>query len=206
MPRVPPVKRDAVAALVRRMIADGTLKPGADVPFSTVLSKATGVGEGTCRRAVRKLVADGTLARGVSPGSRLRVARPGAGAGAGADRARENLSRALAGRRRAERLTQVELAALLGVPVTTVGHAETGRTWQGRPFWEDAARLLGGDLLDRYDACRAAVDEPEAAGEDEAPGEPGPVLPVLQVSVAITADGVLITWPGGAQTLARPPG
>ena len=55
-------------------------------------------------------------------------------------------------------LTQAELAALAGVSVTTVGHAETGRTWQSRRFWEraDTALRAAGDLLRLHDAYRAA--------------------------------------------------
>jgi hypothetical protein len=74
------------------------------------------------------------------------------------------LSGGLAARRRAHRLTQPELAALTGVSVTTVGHAETGRLWQSRRFWERADAVLGaaGGLLRLHDAYRRAV---AAAGQ-----------------------------------------
>jgi hypothetical protein len=41
-------------------------------------------------------------------------------------------SRIADGARHAADLTQTDLAALVGRSVTTVGHAETGRTWQSR--------------------------------------------------------------------------
>src|SRR5258708_7042445 len=59
----------------------------------------------------------------------------GAGAGARAG--------GLASRGRANGLTQPELAGRVGVSVTTVGHAETGRLWQSRQFWERADAILG---------------------------------------------------------------
>jgi hypothetical protein len=33
-------------------------------------------------------------------------------------------------------LTQPQLAAVTGMSVTSIGHAETGRLWQSRRFWE----------------------------------------------------------------------
>ena len=66
---------------------------------------------------------------------------------------------ALAGRRRGAGMTQIELAAIVGVSVTTVGHAETGRLWQSRNFWERADKALGahGLLLRHHDDYRAAA-------------------------------------------------
>jgi hypothetical protein len=66
---------------------------------------------------------------------------------------------ALAARRRRAGMTQIELAAIVGVSVTTVGHAETGRLWQSRGFWERADKALGahGLLLRRHDDYRAAA-------------------------------------------------
>jgi Helix-turn-helix domain len=157
--------------------------------------------------ALRALAADGTLTRGVSAGARLRVAQSGMGAAFDAEALRAALSKALAGRRRAEGLTQPDLAAMLGVSVTTVGHAETGRVWQSRDFWRDADHLLGGGLLDLYDTYQAArpAAAPETAGRAAAE-EPAPALPVLPASVTITPDGVAVVWPDGTKTLARPPG
>ena len=42
---------------------------------------------------------------------------------------------------------------------TTVGHAETGRLWQSRQFWEraDSGLGAGGALLRLHDAYRAAA-------------------------------------------------
>jgi hypothetical protein len=116
------------------------------------------------------------------------------------------LSRALAARRRAAGLTQPELAKLLGVSVTSVGHAETGRVWQSGGFWRQADGLLlaGGALLRMHEDYQAAIVRPAPAA---APGpfRAGPV-PVLPASVIITPDGVAVTWPDGTQTVARPPG
>jgi DNA-binding transcriptional regulator YhcF (GntR family) len=199
---VAPIKRDAAAALIRSMIADGTLKPGDPVPSGAALARETGSCALTCRAALRALLTDGTLTRGVSAGARLRVAQASPGDGADADALRRALSAALAERRRAAGLTQPALAALLGVSVTTVGHAETGRAWQARGFWLRADAVLGGtgDLLRRYDQRRAAEVRPAAL---EAPAPPAP--PVLPASVAITQEGVAVTWPDGTETLVTPP-
>jgi transcriptional regulator with XRE-family HTH domain len=199
---VAPIKRDAVAALVRGMIADGTLKPGGAAPSGLALARETGYSIATSRAALRALLREGTLTRGVSTAARLRVAQPGGNCHPDEETLRDALSRTLAARRRAEGLTQPGLADLLGVSVTTVGHAETGRMWQSRDFWWRADALLGGDLLSRYDAYQAA----RAAPEEPAAEEPPEPLPVLPASVTITPDGVAIVWPDGTETLARPPG
>jgi DNA-binding XRE family transcriptional regulator len=148
-----------VAAVIRRQIADGTLRPGQPAPSGAELSRAFGFSTLTCRKALRALIADGLLVPGPSPNARPRVADPRA-----PDRERDladaarALSAGLAARRHAAGLTQAELAALAGVSVTTVGHAETGRTWQSRRFWEraDTALRAAGDLLRLHDAYRAA--------------------------------------------------
>jgi DNA-binding GntR family transcriptional regulator len=148
-----------VAAVIRRQIADGTLRPGQPAPSGAELSRAFGFSTLTCRKALRTLIADGLLVPGPSPNARPRVADPQAPDLERdlADAARA-LSAGLAARRHAAGLTQAELAALAGVSVTTVGHAETGRTWQSRRFWEraDAALHAAGDLLRLHDAYRAA--------------------------------------------------
>jgi transcriptional regulator with XRE-family HTH domain len=208
---VAPLKRDAVVGLVRDMIADGTLSPGASVPSGAALARKTGYSTLTCRGALRSLLADGTLTRGASATARLRVTPPGGGGTFGAAALRVALSKALAARRRAAGMTQPEFAAKLGVSVTTVGHAETGRVWQARGFWLRADLELGasGDLLRMFDQYKAAqadgyageVEADEAAPEDLAPA--GPVLPV---SVTITPEGVSVIWPDGTETLATPPG
>jgi Helix-turn-helix domain len=53
--------------------------------------------------------------------------------------------------RRAAGLTQPQLAEVVGVSVTSVGHAETGRLWQSRRFWEhvDKGLSAGGELTGR---------------------------------------------------------
>jgi DNA-binding GntR family transcriptional regulator len=148
-----------VAAAVRRQIADGTLRPGQPAPSGAELSRAFGFSTLTCRKALRALIADGLLVPGPSRNARPRVADPAAPDLERdlADAARA-LSAGLAARRHAAGLTQVELAELARVSVTTVGHAETGRTWQSRRFWEraDAALHAAGELLRLHDAYRAA--------------------------------------------------
>ena len=148
-----------VAAVIRRQIADGSLRPGQPAPSGAELSRAFGFSTLTCRKALRALIAEGLLVPGPSPNARPRVADPQA-----PDLERDlayaarALSAGLAGRRHAVGLTQAELAELAGVSVTTVGHAETGRTWQSRRFWEraDTALRAAGDLLRLHDAYRAA--------------------------------------------------
>ena len=199
-----PLKRETVASMVRDMIADGTLKPGGPAPSGAALARKTGYCTLTCRGALRSLLTDGTLTRGASPNARLRVAT--ADGGTDPDAPRGSLSAALAARRHAAGLTQPQLATLLGMSVTTVGHAETGRLWQSRDFWRQADQVLGaaGTLLHMYDQHQAAAGRTEAEEFPEAP-EPSPTV-LLPVSVTITPDGVLVVWPDGTQTLAAPPG
>jgi DNA-binding GntR family transcriptional regulator len=151
-------RRYAQAAdIVRDRITAGTLRPGEPAPSGAELARITGYAPRTCRRALRALIADRTLTAGPSPNARPRVAAPGRPAEA-ADAARA-LSAALAARRHAADLTQTDLAAFVGRSVTTVGHAETGRTWQARQFWENCDKALNahGALLRLHDAYRAAT-------------------------------------------------
>ena len=145
------------AAIVRDRITAGTLRPGEPAPSGAELARITGFASPTCRRALRALIADGTLTAGPSPNARPRVAAPGRPAAA-ADAA-SALSAALAARRHAAALTQTDLAAIVGRSVTTVGHAETGRIWQARQFWENCDKALDahGALLRLHDAYRAAT-------------------------------------------------
>jgi DNA-binding GntR family transcriptional regulator len=148
-----------VAAAVKGQIADGTLRPGQPAPSGAALSRMTGYSTLTCRRALRVLIADGVLLPGPSRNARPRVAGPPQQPAerdlAAAARA---LSAGLAARRRARGLTQPGLAAVLGVSVTTIGHAETGRLWQSRHFWEhtDAVLEAGGALLRLHEAYGGA--------------------------------------------------
>ena len=90
--------------------------------------------------------------------------------------------------------------------VTSVGHAETGRVWQSRAFWEraDGVLLAEGALLRLHDDHQAAVVRPAPAGS---PGTAcAAPVPVLPASVTITPDGVAVVWPDGTRALARPPG
>jgi hypothetical protein len=158
-----------VAAAIRSQVADGTLRPGQPAPSGAALSRVTGYSTLTCRRALRLLIAEGVLTPGPSRNARPRVAGPPQ---LPAERdlaaAARNLASGLAARRRAKGLTQPELAARAEMSVTTVGHAETGRLWQSRDFWERADTVLGagGDLLRLHDAYREAG----ASGASEAPG------------------------------------
>ena len=168
-----------VAAAIRRQIADGTLRPGQPAPSGAELSRAFGFSTLTCRKALRTLITDGLLVPGPSRNARPRVADPQAPDLerdlADATRA---LSAGLAARRHAAGLTQAELAALAGVSVTTVGHAETGRTWQSRRFWEraDTALRAAGDLLRLHDAYRAA-SSPTMPPTGPAPAPASPAYP-----------------------------
>jgi hypothetical protein len=162
-----------VAEDVRAQIADGTLRPGQPAPSGAALSRATGYSTLTCRKALRMLIADGALIPGPSRNARPRVAgppRPPVERDLAA--AARALAAGLAGRRRARGLTQPELARRVGVSVTTVGHAETGRLWQSRQFWEraDAILVAGGALLRLHDVYRAAAATGTA---DNGPGGSG---------------------------------
>jgi DNA-binding transcriptional regulator YhcF (GntR family) len=165
-----------VAAAVRGQIADGTLRPGQPAPSGAALSRMSGYSTLTCRRALRALVADGVLVVGPSRNARPRVA---GGAQPRAERdlaaAARALSAGLAARRRATGLTQPGLAAHACVSVTTVGHAETGRLWQSRRFWERVDAVLGahGDLLRLHDAYREAAAAGADGGGDGAAGAAG---------------------------------
>jgi hypothetical protein len=169
--RKPVPKYARVAAAVKGQIADGTLRPGQSAPSGAALSRLTGYSTLTCRRALRILIADGVLLPGPSRNARPRVAglaqQPGERDLAAAARA---LSTGLAKRRRANGLTQPELALLMDVSVTTVGHAETGRLWQSRDFWANADNVLcaDGDLLRLHEAFGAA----SAASGVDLPGKP----------------------------------
>lgn len=224
-----------VAAAVKGQVADGTLRPGQPAPSGAALSRVTGYSTLTCRRALRVLIADGVLTPGPSRNARPRVAGPPQGPAerdlATAGRA---LSTGLAALRRAYQLTQPELALLAGVSVTTIGHAETGRLWQSRHFWEQADAVLGagGALLklhDAYDeACAASAASSPAAGGTAAAGSgsdagagaaPDGVPPGLAAGPGTCPPGgahrdppagrgpacVMIVWGGGEVTTVHPP-
>jgi DNA-binding transcriptional MocR family regulator len=205
------------ADLVREQIADGTLRPGQSAPSGAALSRLTGYSTLTCRRALRALVADGVLIPGPSRSARPRVAGvpqpPGQRDLAAAGRV---LAATLAARRRANGLTQPELAARVGVSVTTVGHAETGRLWQSRRFWERADMVLGaGDALlrlhDGYRAAGAAAQQvppqqalPQQAQRPRTEYQPAagsarePAAPAMPARVTIV-------WSDGSVTTVHPP-
>ena len=70
-----PHKRETVAGMVRDMIADGALKPGAPAPSGAALARETGFCTLTCRKALRALSSMFGMPRDrVLPG-RIRVNR-----------------------------------------------------------------------------------------------------------------------------------
>jgi hypothetical protein len=200
-----------VAAIIRAQIADGVLAPGEAAPSAAALSRMTGYSILTCRRGLGMLIKSGLLVPGASPSARPRVPVRAAVAGEGtlASAARA-LSGALATRRRAAGLTQPQLAKVIGLSVTTIGHAETGRLWQSRHFWEQADKGLsaGGALLALHDAYRAvSVPSDPASSVEESVSEDVTDLPE---TVAVAASGpvtcVTITWADGTTTTVYPPG
>jgi len=174
-----PPKYVRVAASVRAQIDDGLLLPGAPAPSGAALARATGFSDLTCRKALRLLIKNGVLLAGPSANARPRVAGRADGAHTVTD-AERVLSATLASRRRAAGITQVELASIVGKSVTTVGHAETGRVWQSRDFWERADKALGahGELLRLHDDYRAAALAGTADGETDIPPDAGICQPV----------------------------
>lgn len=186
------------AEIVRVQVADGTLKPGQPAPSAAQLARLTGFSTLTCRNGLRVLITQGILAPGVSPAARPRVTTSG---GPHARDAADALSRALSGLRRANGLTQVELSRLTGYSVTTIGHAETTRTWQSRKFWEkaDLALNAGGQLTRLHDAYRAS-----AASPDSKPGEPAPQTADSPPPVVLAC--LTLHWSDGTVTTVDPPG
>jgi len=184
--------RTALAAnAVLAQIADGTLKPGSPAPSGAALARITGFSDITCRHALHALIKNGTLVAGSSPNSRARVADRDQDPGQPIASATRDLSAALAARRYDAGLLQTELAAIIGYSVTTVGHAETGRTWQGSRFWEraDDALSADGELLRLYHARRRAT-LPPAIEADPAGQEPDPIC-----VLAVWRDGSVSTVP-----------
>ena len=214
-------KQERVAALVRDRIASGTLLPGESAPSSAELSRITGYAVITCRKALKALLAEGLLISGFTPGARLRVA------GAMPEQTVTDTARALSAglvtRRRAADLRQPDLAALIGCSLTAVGHAETGRLWHSRDWWELADKALSadGELLCLHDAYRAEKMIPvepnsltQVQRDPISAIEPDPDSPaeseIDPATVTITASdplnsvkSIAITWSDGAVTIVR---
>jgi DNA-binding XRE family transcriptional regulator len=193
MPPAP--KYVQVAALVRAQVADGTLRPGEAAPSGAQLARLTGFSALTCRKGLRLLIREGVLSPGASPAARPRVTVP---EGTPAGEAARALSRGLAARRHACGLTQPGLSALIGVSVTTIGHAETGRLWQSRQFWEktDLALATGGELTRLHDAYRAGTASPVSE-------EPPPAsVPVPRAASLVR---MTMHWSDGTVTTVCPP-
>jgi DNA-binding XRE family transcriptional regulator len=187
-----PVRKYAqVAAMVRAQVADGTLKAGQSAPSGDALSRLTGFSALTCRKALRALIAEGILSPGATPSARPRVA---VGDAPQIGDAALRLSRALAHLRRFHGLTQPALAAVTGYSVTTIGHAETGRLWQSRDFWEktDIALSAGHELTSLYDAYRA-----ETAGPVDPAAQPVTLPPPALA-------GLTLHWSDGTTTDVDP--
>lgn len=192
-----------VAASIRTQIADGALQPGEPAPSGAALARATGFSALTCRKALSTLINDGVLVPSHSRNGRPRVSGP---ASTSAEQtlvdAGRALSASLAARRRAAGLTQPQLAVAIGLSATTVGHAETGRLWQSRHFWEQADKVLNADggLLGLHDAYRAAT-APSAASDDMADV---PTVTAI-VSNIVTVTCITIMWSDGSVTTVEPP-
>jgi hypothetical protein len=201
-----------VAASIRAQIVDGALSPGQPAPSGAALARATGFSTLTCRKALRTLIKDRVLVPGTSPNARPRVPGPATRHEQTLASAARALSASLARHRRAAGLTQPQLAELADVSVTTIGHAETGRLWQSRDFWEraDEAVSAHGELLALHDAYRAAA----------VPADPATVAEVTETATsetgisadvpsAVAASGpvtcVTITWADGSVTTVYPP-
>jgi DNA-binding transcriptional MocR family regulator len=199
-----------VATRIRTQIAAGLLVPGEPAPSGAALARLTGFSQLTCRKALHTLIREGVLVPGASPGARPRVPlrRPTPGEQTLASAARA-LSASLASRRRAGGLTQPQLAAITGMSVTSVGHAETGRLWQSRHFWELADKGLraGGELLALHDAYRAAAvpADPPTAPEDTDSGVNTDLPPIVAVEASASVASVTITWADGTVTTVYPP-
>jgi len=213
-----PLKYVRAAAIVRAQIANGVLSPGASAPSGAELSRTTGYSPLTCRRGLRALLKDGVLVSGPSANARLRVpARTCTPDQQNVDSAVRALSAALAARRYASGLTQLQLAEILGASITTVTHAETGRLWQSRHFWELADKGLGahGEILALHDAYRAAsmaarvpvAEDAEIQGADDCAEMEitGDDQGTIAVAASRPVASVTITWADGAVTTVYPP-
>jgi hypothetical protein len=90
-----------------------------------------------------------------------------------------------------------------------VGHAETGRLWQGRDFWERADKQLSaeGQLLVLHDAYRAAgtLADPATSAEDTATDATADTPPTVVVGAPGVVASVTITWADGTATTVYPP-
>jgi DNA-binding transcriptional regulator YhcF (GntR family) len=196
-----------VASSIRAQIADGSLAPGQPAPSGAALARVTGYSVLTCRRALRTLINDGVLVPGNSPNARPRVSGPSTRHEQARADATRALSASLARHRRIAGLTQQQLAHLAGASMTTIGHAETGRLWQSRDFWERADRAVsaGGELLALHDAHRGA----KASPDDMATG------PAVRLGCGAEAGAgveipdrvacVTITWADGTVTTVYSP-
>jgi hypothetical protein len=191
-------KSDQVAELLRARIAAGELRPGMLAPSGPELAKELGFAVMTCRAGMQMLLAAGELTR-VSRSARYRV--PGdwpSGDG--------ELSRALAARRYEADLTQRELGDRIGMSVTAVGHAETGRLWQSRAFWEkvDGALNTGGDLVARFEAWRSDSRPVTTTGASAGGADSGGTPRGVVITLPCGPVPVTVVWADGSATTIKP--
>jgi DNA-binding transcriptional regulator YhcF (GntR family) len=194
-------KYQQVMARVRAQVEDGTLPPGALAPSGAALARMTGFSALTCLRALEALLKAGVLVPGSSHTARLRVAGLRSDQEE-VDTAGRALAADLSSRRRAMGLSQPRLAGLLHVSITSIGHAETGRLWQSRRFWEraDVILMAEGELLRLHDAYRSATAAATPAGgtrDAPAPGRDGGVAPVNRTAAV---NG----WAAGSASVVDP--
>lgn len=94
--------------------------------------------------------------------------------------------------------------------VTTVGHAETGRVWQSRQFWEHADKGVnaGGELLALHDAYRAVSvpSNPASSVEEPVTEDVADVTGTVAITASRPVACVTITWADGGVTTVYPPG
>lgn len=169
------------------------------VPSGAELAKDTGFAVVTCRRGLQRLFREGALMQ-MTRSTRYRVA--GAPPADGLE-----LSHALARWRSSAGLTQPELASEIGMSVTTVGHAETGRLWQSRQFWQrvDMALKADGALLARYDAWRAGSPRGSTAGEPFKTTTPVQLgTDRVVITLACGPVPVTVRWGDGSVTTVQP--
>lgn len=72
-------RHELAAQVVRDQIADGTLKPGREVPYAAALASSGGLSAEAFLGAFRVLLAEGVLVPGAGRNTRLRVAAADSG-------------------------------------------------------------------------------------------------------------------------------
>ncbi|GAA3348809.1 hypothetical protein GCM10020358_68670 [Amorphoplanes nipponensis] len=129
------------------------------------------------------------------------------------------LGHQLASRRKAAKLSQVELASRTTYSRSSIANVETGLQHINRTFWEAIDALLGadGDLLRGYDAAkslrrqhqRPATEDTRSGGENEGGPVPVPLgfLPnplVMSVTTPLQRPAPTGAWPNSTIANADP--